>query len=103
MWPHEVEPWFYSWYRDSLDTLDEVIMTSTFLTGESARRRGDEVKEVERQRREEEEEKEVRRSTKLTYFIVLVVESVDASALTRRLSVTEDPRFEKRSEVTSTS
>ncbi len=22
MWPHEVEPWFYSWYRGRVETLD---------------------------------------------------------------------------------
>ncbi len=42
MWPHEVEPRVYSWYRDSLETL---------LIGESARRRGEEVKEVETEER----------------------------------------------------
>ncbi len=22
VWPHEVEPWFHSWYRGRVDTLD---------------------------------------------------------------------------------
>ncbi len=22
MWPHEVEPWFHSWYRGRVETLD---------------------------------------------------------------------------------
>ncbi len=25
VWPHEVEPWFYSWYRGRVETLDANI------------------------------------------------------------------------------
>ncbi len=27
MWPHEVEPWFCSWYRGRVETLDELHHT----------------------------------------------------------------------------
>ncbi len=25
MWPHEVEPWFHSWYRGRVETLDALF------------------------------------------------------------------------------
>ncbi len=25
VWPHEVEPWFYSWYRGRVETLDAKV------------------------------------------------------------------------------
>ncbi len=26
VWPHEVEPWFHSWYRGRVETLDANIL-----------------------------------------------------------------------------
>ncbi len=29
VWPHEVEPWFYSWYRGRVETLDANSVAQT--------------------------------------------------------------------------
>ncbi len=31
VWPHEVEPWFHSWYRGRVETLDALIFSLELL------------------------------------------------------------------------
>ena len=31
VWPHEVEPWFHSWYRGRVETLDAKYNLSSLL------------------------------------------------------------------------
>ncbi len=31
VWPHEVEPWFHSWYRGRVETLDSIICIKSTL------------------------------------------------------------------------